>query len=138
MTRAQDSAGWVARSGGCHCKRVRFEVRTPASLRVAECNCSICAKSGYLHLIVSKSHFTLLSGMESLITYEFNTRTAQHFFCAVCGIKSFYIPRSHPNGYSVNARCLDGVAVTDLTIVPFDGKHWEAQFRDGRSEALGD
>jgi len=128
----------VTRAGGCHCGRVRFEVTAPAQLRVAECNCSICAMSGYLHLIVPKSHFTLLAGADALTHYQFNTRTAQHLFCSVCGIKSFYVPRSHPNGYSVNARCLDEVAVADLTIVPFDGKHWEAQFHSGRSEALGD
>ena len=127
----------VTRAGGCHCGRVRFEVTASAPLRVAECNCSICGKSGYLHLIVPKSHFALLSGADALTNYQFNTRTAQHLFCSVCGIKSFYVPRSHPNGYSVNARCLDEIAISDLTIVPFDGKDWEAQFQGGRSEALG-
>jgi hypothetical protein len=128
----------VTHSGGCHCGRIRFEVRAPAPLRVSDCNCSICAKSGYLHLIVPKARFKLLSGGDSLTNYQFNTRTAQHLFCSVCGIKSFYIPRSHPTGYSVNARCLDDVAIADLTIVSFDGKDWEAQFHDGRSEVLGD
>jgi hypothetical protein len=128
----------LARTGGCHCGQVRFEVTAPTQLRVSECNCSICAKSGYLHLIVPKTRFKLLSGEAHLTNYRFNTRTAQHLFCSVCGVKAFYIPRSHPNGYSVNARCLDEVAIEDLTIVPFDGRHWEAQFHDGRSEVLGD
>lgn len=128
----------VTRTGGCHCGRVRFEVRTPAQLRVADCNCSICAKSGYLHVIVPKSHFTLLAGADHLTNYQFNTRTAQHLFCSVCGVKSFYVPRSHPHGFSVNARCLDDVEIASLTILPFDGKHWEAQFKEGRSAALDD
>jgi len=128
----------VVHTGGCHCGRVRFEVTAPAQLRVSECNCSICSKSGYLHLIVPKSRFRLLSGDGSLTNYQFNTRTAQHLFCSVCGVKSFYVPRSHPHGYSVNARCLDDVMIEDLTIVPFDGRDWETQFHDGRSEVLGD
>jgi hypothetical protein len=128
----------VVYRGGCHCGQIRFEVTAPAQLRVSDCNCSICAKSGYLHLIVPKSRFKLLSGDERLTNYQFNTGVAQHLFCSTCGIKSFYVPRSHPHGYSVNARCLDNVAIADLTIVPFDGRDWEAQFHDGRSEVLGD
>ena len=134
----QEDTDWVVRTGGCHCGLIRFEVAAPAQLRVSECNCSICAKSGYLHLIVPKSRFKLTSGDVSLTNYQFNTRTAQHLFCSVCGVKSFYVPRSHPNGYSVNARCLDDVRIEDLSIVPFDGRDWEAQFHDGRSEVLGD
>ena len=128
----------LTRTGGCHCGRVRFEVKTPAQLRVTYCNCSICAKVGFLHVIVPKSHFRLLSGDAHLTNYQFNTRTAQHLFCAVCGVKSFYVPRSHPDGYSVNARCLDDVEVESLNIVAFDGKHWEEQFKQGRSATLDD
>ena len=85
----------------------------------------MCSKSGYLHLIVPKSRFKLLSGAEVLTTYEFNTKTAKHLFCAVCGIKAFYVPRSHPEGYSVNARCLDDGTVEQMTVIPSDGKNWE-------------
>lgn len=113
-------------AGGCHCGRVRFEVRAPARIEVAECNCSICAKSGYLHLIVRASDFTLLQGREALTTYRFNTGVAQHHFCSVCGIKSFYVPRSHPDGVSVNARCIDSPTIESMRIVPFDGRNWEA------------
>jgi hypothetical protein len=112
--------------GGCHCGRVRFEVAAPAELRVDECNCSICRMTGYLHLIVRKSDFRLLSGEADLVTYTFNTGVAKHYFCGHCGIKSFYVPRSNPDGYSVNARCLDPGTVTSLTVEPFDGVHWEA------------
>jgi hypothetical protein len=128
----------VTHTGGCHCGRVRFEVSAPARLQVADCNCSICSKSGYLHLIVPKSRFKLLSGADSLTTYTFHTGTAQHLFCAVCGVKSFYVPRSFPDGYSVNARCLDEGTLAELSVVPFDGKDWEGQFAQGHGKPLDD
>ena len=116
--------------GGCHCGAVRFEVEAPARLEVADCNCSMCRRSGYLHLIVSKSNFTLQSGEEAITTYRFNTRTAEHLFCSICGVKSFYVPRSHPEGYSVNARCLDPQHIESMKIEPFDGQNWEANAGD--------
>jgi len=115
----------ITHRGGCHCGRVRFEVLAPSRVRVSDCNCSICAKSGYLHLSASKDRFKLLAGAEVLITYRFNTGTAKHLFCSVCGIKSFYVPRSDPDGFSVNARCLDPGTIEELTVVPFDGQEWE-------------
>ena len=117
--------GTVTYRGGCHCGRVRFEVDAPARLAVLDCNCSMCSKAGYLHLIVAKPHFRLVDGSEALTSYRFNTGAAQHLFFSVCGIKSFYVPRSHPDGYSVNARCLDGVALSDIVVTPFDGREWE-------------
>jgi len=105
---------------------VRFEVRAPARLVVADCNCSICRKSGYLHLIVEAPQFTLRQGRDALLTYTFNTGTAKHLFCGICGIKSFYVPRSHPHGFSVNARCIDSATIESMSVVPFDGVHWEA------------
>jgi hypothetical protein len=119
--------------GGCHCGRVRFEVIAPAQIEVADCNCSLCSKSGYLHLIVPAARFTLISGREALSTYTFNTRTAQHYFCSTCGVKSFYIPRSHPEGVSVNARCIDGGSIESMKVTAFDGRDWEkgrAEWRD--------
>lgn len=111
--------------GGCHCGRVRFEVEAPATLDVTECNCSICSKVAYLHLIVSKPRLRLLRGEDALTLYTFLTRTARHLFCATCGVKAFYVPRSHPDGYSVNARCLDPGSVEGLRVTSFDGAHWE-------------
>ncbi|HXV79889.1 MAG TPA: GFA family protein [Candidatus Binatia bacterium] len=116
----------VKHRGGCHCGRVRFEVEAETEIEAIECNCSICSKSGFLHLIVPKSRFTLIQGAESLSTYRFNTGVARHLFCPVCGIKSFYVPRSHPDGYSVNVRCLDLATIRKMTVIPFDGKNWEA------------
>ena len=111
--------------GGCHCGAVRFEVDAPADLEVDDCNCSICRMTGFLHLIVPREKFELVQGRESITTYRFNTGVAQHEFCKVCGIKSFYIPRSNPDGVDVNARCLR-TAPRSLKVVPFDGQNWEA------------
>ena len=115
----------VKHAGGCHCGRVRFEVLASAVLDVSECNCSICGKFGYLHLIVPAERFSLLCGGQDITTYTFNTGIAQHHFCSHCGVKSFYIPRSHPDCVSVNVRCLDEGTVERLTVTPFDGRHWE-------------
>ena len=112
-------------TGGCHCGRVRFEV-TADLTPVTECNCSICARKGYLHLIVPPERFRLLSGADDLATYRFGTMTARHHFCRHCGVASFYVPRSHPDRIDVNVRCLDGVEIAGLRIQPFDGRHWEA------------
>ena len=125
----------ITHRGGCHCQRVRFEVQAPAELVLYECNCSICAMVGYQHLIVKAEAFRLLQGAESLSQYRFNTGAARHLFCAVCGIKSYYVPRSHPDGYSVNARCLDDGTVTGMRVERVDGRNWEQQYPQGRGHA---
>ncbi len=109
--------------GGCHCGAVRFRVRIERH-EALECNCSICAKKGFINLIAAPEDFVLLAGEESLSTYRFNTRTAEHRFCKVCGIHPFSRPRSHPGSYDVNARCLD-TGFDFLEIMPFDGQNWE-------------
>ena len=128
----------ITHKGGCHCGRVKFEVVAPAIMEVSECNCSICAKSGYLHLIVPSSRFRLLQGAESLSCYRFNTGTAKHLFCSQCGIKSFYVPRSHPEGFSVNVRCLDEGTVAGLNIRNTNGKEWEKVYPEGRGARFED
>jgi hypothetical protein len=115
---------------------VRFEVVAPAVLEVSDCNCSICAKSGYLHLMVPKARFKLQQGSDVLKVYEFNTHTAKHLFCSVCGIKSFYVPRSHPDGFSVNARCLDDGTVEKLVVTAANGRDWEKMYPEGRGPRL--
>lgn len=112
-------------TGGCHCGRVRFEVDGPTDIQADECNCSICRMSGYLHMIVPKTDFRLLSGQDDIETYTFNTGVAKHYFCRHCGIKSFYVPRSHPDGYSVNVNCLQPDTIHSVTVTPFDGDNWE-------------
>jgi hypothetical protein len=111
-------------SGSCHCGAIQFQVEAPEKINCADCNCSICSKSGYLHLIVPRSKLKLLQGESSITTYSWGTGIAKHTFCKTCGIKPFYIPRSNPDGYDVNVRCLDPVPV-ELEIEPFDGKNWE-------------
>ncbi len=115
----------VSHTGGCHCGRVRFEVDAPRDLELLDCNCSICRKLGYWHLIVPRSRFRLLQGEGALTEYTFNTGAAKHLFCRECGVKSFYVPRSHPDGVSVNARCLDEGTVDSMRLVAFDGADWE-------------
>lgn len=112
-------------TGGCHCGAVRFEVDGPANCRAVSCNCSICSMTGFLHFIVPAADFRLHSDMSALQTYTFNTHTARHYFCRVCGIKSFYVPRSNPDGFSVNVRCLDGMTGRTADEA-FDGQNWEA------------
>jgi len=115
--------------GGCHCGRVRFRVQAELA-RITECNCSICTKKGFLHLIIPPAQFELISGADALTTYRFNTGTAQHTFCATCGIHAFYVPRSDPDKIDVNARCLDGVDPATLKPLSFDGKNWEHAMAD--------
>src|SRR5882757_9601603 len=126
------AAELTTHSGGCHCGRVRFEVQAPAELELLDCNCSICAMTGVLHLIVPAARFRLLRGEDALGCYQFNTGAARHLFCRTCGIKSYYVPRSHPDGFSVNARCLDPGTVTSRRVLQCNGRDWEQQFPDGR------
>lgn len=125
----------IVRRGGCHCGRIRSEATAPAEIVASECNCSICRKSGYLALIVPRDRFRLVSGEDGLTTYRFNTGVARHLFCSHCGIKSFYVPRSHPDGISVNVRCLDAGTVRRMTVKPFDGRQWEKRYPKGRAES---
>jgi hypothetical protein len=118
--------GFEWRGGGCHCGGVRFEVALPEEVEAQTCNCSMCAKTGFVHVIVPESRFRITKGVERLAEYTFNTRVAKHLFCSECGVKSFYRPRSNPDGWSVNARCLDEVDGVTLNITPFDGQNWEA------------
>jgi len=119
------SASTVHR-GACHCGRVRFEVDAPARIEAIECNCSICRMTGFLHLIVPATRFRLLQGADALTEYTFNTGVAKHRFCRVCGIKSFYVPRSHPDGIDVNVHCLDPATIESIAVTQFDDADREA------------
>ena len=110
--------------GSCHCGDIKFECEAPSHIEVEYCNCSICAKSGYLHLILPAKCFKLLSGADKLTTYRFNTMVAQHTFCKTCGVKPFYTPRSNPDGVGVNANCLD-TKPEKMVVIDFDGQNWE-------------
>ena len=114
--------------GGCHCGRVRFRVVADLD-GVTECNCSVCRKKGYLHLIVPPEQFTLLQGKDELTTYAFNTRTAKHTFCRTCGVQPFYAPRSDPDKIDVNVRCIDDFDLAAIDVKRFDGRNWEASIQ---------
>ena len=113
-------------TGSCHCGAVKIEVEAPEQIVAYECNCSMCRRTAFLHLIVPASRFRLVSGADELTTYVFNTRTAKHLFCRICGVRPFYVPRSNPDGFSVNVRCLDRSGIRSVEVLPFDGENWEA------------
>ncbi len=121
---SQTTSELCSYTGSCHCQQVQFEVQAPKRIEADYCNCSICKKSGYLHLIVPATRFKLTSGKDALTTYTFNTGVAKHTFCKHCGVKAFYIPRSNPEGVSVNVNCLD-IQPEAVTVVEFDGQNWE-------------
>lgn len=112
-------------TGGCHCGKLRFEFEAPADLEATRCNCSICSMTGFLHYIVSRENFHLLGNEDDITSYTFNTGVAQHYFCKHCGIKSFYVPRSHPDGISVNLNCVERATIDSISVAEFDGTNWE-------------
>lgn len=112
--------GMAVHQGSCHCGAVAFEVQAPAQIEALDCNCSICRMTGFLHLIVPRSRFRLRRGADALADYRFGTGVAVHRFCRHCGIKAFYLPRSHPDGIDVNVRCLDPATIAGLRLIPFD------------------
>ena len=115
----------VTQQGGCHCGAVRFRIDVPERVELLDCNCSICAKTGYLHLIVAHAAFERLDTAGALTSYRFGSGAAEHLFCSRCGIKSYYQPRSHPGAWSVNWRCLDSTDGVTADVRPFDGRDWE-------------
>jgi hypothetical protein len=113
---------YTTHRGGCHCGCVRFEVDAPARIEALDCNCSICRMSGFVHLIVPAARFRLVSGADALVEYTFGTGAARHRFCRVCGVKSFYVPRSNPDGIDVNVRCIDEGTIESVRVTPFDDR----------------
>ena len=115
----------ITHLGSCHCKQIQFEVTGKNNIQVLDCSCSICSIVNYKHYVVDKSQFKLLKGKKYLSTYTFNTKVAKHMFCKICGIKSFYIPRSHPESISINLNCINSKTINKVKIIKFDGKHWK-------------
>jgi hypothetical protein len=121
-------ANW--RPGGCHCGAVRFEALLADEVEAQTCTCSMCEKVGFVHVIVPESRFRLLQGEGHITTYTFNTGVAKHTFCSACGVKPFYRPRSNPDGWSVNGRCLEEATRPAFRLSEFDGRDWEAHAAD--------
>lgn len=131
-------ASYVTVYGGCHCGDVRFEADLPLLIRAVECNCSICSQSAYQHVFVEKTQLRWLTGQSLLCEYRFNTRSACHWFCPRCGIKSVYVPRSHPDGYSLNLRCLELGEDFAIELAAFDGRNWSANIQQLHSNGQRD
>ena len=112
--------------GGCHCGAVRFAAEVEARPTVLDCTCTICAKTGFRHLIVPHAQFRLEQGGEALTSYRFGTGAAEHLFCRHCGVKSYYQPRSHPEAWSINFNVLDSTEGIEPVFETFDGRNWEA------------
>ena len=108
--------------GGCHCGAIKFKFYSKESVEIWKCNCSICSMLDYEHLFIEHNDLKIIKGTELITEYFFGTKKAKHFFCKDCGIKSFYQPRSHPDSFSVNLKCVD--EPPEITnIVYFDGKN---------------
>lgn len=115
----------VLHKGSCHCGAVQFEFDAPAKVDVTDCNCSMCSMMGYEHVFVPQDNLRFLSGESALTEYRFNTGQAVHMFCKTCGIKPLYRPRSHPEAWSVNLRCVENGTLTIAKRIAFDGQDWE-------------
>lgn len=116
----------VSLIGGCHCKAVEFQVLTSPDLVVWKCNCSICNMKQNYHFIVPKPKFKLLKGEDQLTIYQFNTKVAKHYFCKICGVQSFYSPRSNPDGYAITYNCIRNKELcSSIKIEEFNGENWE-------------
>lgn len=110
-------------TGGCHCGKVRYDVKIDLAEAIA-CNCSICQKTGTLLAFAPISQFTLLSGDDALTDYQFNKKVIHHLFCNTCGVRSFARGMG-PDGTemaAVNVRCLDDVDLAEVKSMPFDGR----------------
>lgn len=122
--------GLMKHKAGCHCGAVRFEFEAPPRMAMTLCNCSICDKTGFQHIFVPHEDLNFLSGKELLQTYTFGSHTAKHTFCSTCGVKPLYQPRSHPDKYSVNLRCIDVGTLIISEVIEFDGQNWEENISD--------
>ena len=120
-------------TGGCHCGAVKFKFSAPTEMSLTKCNCSVCSKTGFQHLFVPHEDFKVMSGVDQLTTYKFNTCAAKHLFCRQCGVKSFYQPRSHPNQWSVNLRCVDAGTLEVAETIEFDGQNFDANIEGLRA-----
>lgn len=125
--------------GSCHCGAVRFDVTLSEGFASARrCTCSICRMRGAVAVTSTPRNFRLLQGEERLSTYRFNSLTAEHHFCSVCGIYTHHKRRSDPEQLGVNVACLEGVSPFDFEeVVVFDGTRHPADDPDHRTYVAG-
>lgn len=121
--------------GKCHCGKVRFRVRLKNGLHSARrCDCSLCRMRGAVAVSADATELTVMEGADALSLYQFNTKTARHYFCSHCGIYTYHQRRSNPGEYGINVACLEGVSPFDFETVPvMDGVHHPS---DGKSSGL--
>jgi hypothetical protein len=129
----------ITLSGSCHCGAVRFEANLPLGLSSARrCTCSICRMRGAVAVTSTSEGFRVIEGEDHLATYRFNTRSAEHHFCTVCGIYTHHKRRSNPDQLGVNAACLEGVSPFDFTnVIVYDGQRHPDDNRDHRTYVAG-
>ena len=108
--------------GGCHCGDIKFKFMANESVEIWKCNCTICKMQDYEHLFIKHDDFKIIEGTELIAEYSFGAKKAKHLFCKKCGIKSFYQPRSHPDSYSINLKCVEEPPKIENTVY-FDGKN---------------
>ena len=125
--------------GACHCGTVRFHVRLSDGLRSARrCDSSYCRMRGAVVVASDMGGLTILSGEDALGVYQFNSRTAKHFFCSKCGIYTHHQRRSNPRQFGVNVACLSGLSPFDFDEVPvYDGINHPSDSKDPRPRIAG-
>lgn len=103
----------------CHCGAVRLRVRLAEGFATARrCSCSYCRMRGAIAVSAAAADIELVAGEGNLTLYQFNSRTAKHYFCRTCGIYTHHQRRSNPNQYGINVACIEGVSPFDFADVP--------------------
>ena len=133
------SSGPVTLNGACHCGTVRFTAELPEGLASARrCTCSICRMRGAVAVTSTQDGFRVTHGEAELGTYRFNTKTAEHHFCKVCGIYTHHKRRSNPDQLGVNVACLEDLSPFDLReVIVFDGSRHPADNLDHKTYVAG-
>ena len=133
------SSGPVTLNGACHCGTVRFTAELPEGLASARrCTCSICRMRGAVAVTSTQDGFRVTHGEAELGTYRFNTKTAEHHFCKVCGIYTHHKRRSNPDQLGVNVACLEDLSPFDFReVIVFDGSRHPADNLDHKTYVAG-
>ncbi len=129
----------VTLNGACHCGAVQFTAELPDGLSSARrCTCSICRMRGAIAVTSTPEGFRITRGADKLATYRFNTMSAEHHFCTVCGIYTHHKRRSNPNQLGVNVACLEGVSPFDFhEVIVYDGSRHPADNPDHKTHIAG-
>jgi hypothetical protein len=129
----------ITLSGACHCGAIKFSVTlTEGFASARRCTCSMCRMRGAVAVTSAPDAFEIIHGEEKLSTYQFNTKTAKHHFCSVCGIYTHHGRRSNPDQLAVNVACLDDISPFDFTeVTVFDGERHPSDDDEHRTYVAG-